>query len=102
MPRYLSIWEMDRSKVPADPKERMAFLKKMLEMTKQALKDNPGSQWGISISGTEGFALSPARRKWQDAAKGAWTFAPFIKGKILQVMSAEEAEDVLNSMTQQK
>jgi len=102
MPRYLDIWEIDMTKVPTDPDERMALVTKMHDMTKQWLKEHPGSQWGISLDGTEGFALSSARAKWQDIAAVAAVFQPYIKSRIFQVMSAEEIEEVRNSMMPKK
>jgi len=102
MPKYLNIWEIDTSKMPADPKERGPLLNKMLDMTKQMLKEKPGSQWGISLDGNMGFFLSSARGKWQDVAQSTLAFAPYVKSKIFQVMSAEEAEENLKSMAQPK
>ena len=77
-------------------------INKMMDMTKQWLAGHPGSQWGISLDGNTGFALSPARGKWQDVATTTMMFAPYVKAKSFQVMSAEEAEEVLKSMKQQK
>lgn len=102
MPKYLNIWEMDTSKMPTDPNERMMLIKKMSDMTKQWLKERPGSQWGMSLDGSHGFALSSGTGTWQDIAKSTMSFAPYVKSKVFQVISIEESDEVLKSMMQQK
>jgi hypothetical protein len=101
MPRYLVIWEMDRSKIPADPKEHMMLMKNLSDMTKKWLKDNPGSQWGMSLDAGRGYALHTSAETWQDMSKHLLSFGPYIKGDFMQVLSIEEADEVLKSMMQQ-
>ena len=102
MPKYLNLWEVDTSRMPSDPNERMALLKKMAEMTKQFLKEKPGSQWGMSLDGSQGFSLSSGSGTWQEMSMSMMAFAPYIKSKVYQVMSIEEAEELLKSMMKQK
>ena len=102
MPKYLNVWEIDTSRMPADAKERMMLINQMMEMTKQWLKERPGSQWGISLDGRTGFALSSEKVTWQQVAQSVISFAPYVKGTIHQVMSIEEAEEVFKSLSQQR
>jgi len=102
MPRYISLWEMDTSRMPSDPKERLALLQKMIDMTKQSLKENPGSQWGTFVGENKGFSLSSEGGTWQGMMKIQQMFAPYVHSKVYQAASIEEAEEVLKSMMQQK
>lgn len=101
VPRYMNLWEIDDSKVPTDPKERLALLMKMTEMTKQTLKEHPGTEWGIFLGENKGFSVSSSNATWQDMQKTTQTFAPYVKSEVCQVLSIEEAEQVLKSMMSQ-
>ncbi len=102
MPRYLVLWEMDRSRIPSDQNERMMLMKNLSDMTKKWLKENPGSQWGMSFDSGRGFALHPSTETWQGLSKHLLMFGPYIKGEYFQVVTIEEAEEVLSSMMPQK
>ena len=102
MPKYLNLWEVDMSRMPTDQNERMATMKKMLEMTKQFLKEKPGSQWGMTLDGSQGFSMSSGAGTWQEMSMSMMAFVPYIKSKVYQVMSIEEAEELLKSMMQRK
>lgn len=41
--KYFTLWEMDMSRMSADPKEMADQMTKAIEMTKQWLKNHPGS-----------------------------------------------------------
>jgi hypothetical protein len=102
MPRYLVLWEMDMSKMPTDTTEQAMLLQKMSAMTKQWLKDRPGAQWGMSLDASRGFALHTSAETWKDMAKHFMSFKPYIKGDHFEVLSIEEADEVLKSMMPQK
>ena len=96
MPKYVNLWEMDMSRIPADPNECMMLLQKMTEMTKQVLKEHPGAQWGSFIGENKGFAVG--EMSWQDIVKINQMFAPYVINKTYQAASIEELEGVLKSM----
>ncbi len=100
MPRYLNLWEVDTTKMPTDPNERMMVIKKMNDMTKQTLKDHPGSMWGLSLDGLQGYSLSSPTATWQDMTKIMRMFSPYVKFKVLQVIDIDENGEVLKAMAQ--
>ena len=100
MPRYLYIWEIDASRMPADQSERMMIVKKMSDMTKEWLKDRPGSQWGLSLDGLQGYALSAPNASWLEFTTAVQMFLPNVKSKVFQVVSIEETDEILKSMMQ--
>ena len=103
MAKYVYLWETDLSKSPADPKEMSALTTKYLEMLKQWLKDNPGSEWGGFIEEPKGYMIGG--KTPQDTMKLTGMFAPYIKFKVYQAVSVNEFEEVVKStpfITQQK
>ncbi len=96
MPKYLTLWEMDTSKMPVDPRERMVLMQKNLEMVKQSLKERPGDEWGIFLGEAKGYVIGSAG--WQDVEQAALMFYPNIKFTVHQALSAGEYEEPLNSL----
>ena len=96
MPRILNLWEMDMSRMPADPSERMALLGKQLETTKKMLDEGRISDWGLFAGGGAGYGIGPA-----DAAevlKNIMVFVPYVKFHSHPVLSIDEVAEVMRSM----
>jgi hypothetical protein len=96
--KYVTFWEMDMSKFPADPKERTGVMMKLVEMTKQWKKDHPDSDWGSFIGEFKGFSTSTGSP--QDMMKINLMFAPYVQFKVFQAASIDEVEELMKSMTQ--
>lgn len=96
MPKYFNLWEMDTTRMPTDPNERMAVLKKLLEITKQYLKENPGSEWGAFIGESKGYSSGSV--SWQELTKVQQMLAPYVHFKIYQAVSVEELEEFYKPM----
>ncbi len=94
--KYFTLWELETSKMPTDPAERAQRSAKMNEMTRQYLKDNPGSDWGIFIGESGGYGIGG--KSPQDIIKLGFMFAPYIKFKVYQAASIDELWDVMKAM----
>jgi hypothetical protein len=86
--------------MPDDPAERFKVLAKMNEMTKQFLKDNPGSDWGAFIGENQGYGTGV--KSAADIIKLQMMFAPYVRFKVYQAASVDEVWDALKSMMPQK
>jgi hypothetical protein len=102
MPRYLSLWEIDPSKMPNDPKERLTLLKKMSDMTKKTLKEHPGSEWGAFVGENGGFSISSTSATPVELTAVSQMFLPYVQFKVHQVISSEEFDEVFKALQQQK
>jgi hypothetical protein len=103
MPKYITMWEMDMSRVSNDPKERATAMTMLIEMTKEWLKNNPGTEWGIFLGESKGYTIG--EKTFQDVAKSTLAFAPYVKNVVYQALSINEFEDIYKSvmsMRQQK
>ncbi len=99
MPKYFITGEMDRNKLPTDPKERLAAIVKMLEIVKQSLKEGTISDWGWVIGESAFYVVS--EKDWRVVGKftGTW---PNIDCKVHQVASPDEMTELIKSMMQQR
>jgi len=96
MAKYLITWESDISRVPADPKERVAMRMKMLEMTKQNLKEGKISDWGIFLGGYKGYAIGEGSAV--DMAIGTAQFSPYVTFNVEEVLSVDEMLEATKSL----
>ena len=96
MAKYLITWESDMSRVPADPKERAAMRMKMLEMTKQNLKEGKITDWGIFLGGYKGYAIGEGSAV--DMAIGTAQFSPYVKFNVEEVLSVDEMLETMKSL----
>jgi hypothetical protein len=58
MARYLMLWELDRNKIPVDPKERAAGWKTLINLVKQDIKKGIIKDWGSFLGETKGFCIA--------------------------------------------
>ena len=96
MAKYLITWESDMSRVPTDPKERAAMRMKMLEMTKQNLKEGKISDWGIFLGGFKGYAIGQGSAI--DMAIGTAQFSPYVTFNVQEVLSVDEMLEAMKSL----
>jgi hypothetical protein len=89
MPKYLTTWKIDKSKMPVDNKENMEIMMKMMEITGQFLKESPGNDWGQFIGETSGFGI--VNGSWQDVARVCLQLRPYVDFQVHQVASFDEA-----------
>ena len=57
MGRYLLLWDIERTRVPLDPKERGAGFNMLLEMVKQDIKKGLTKDWGVFIGEHTGYSV---------------------------------------------
>jgi len=88
--KSFALWEMDMSKVPADPQANGALMMKMNEGIKQWLKDNPGSEWGEFIGENKGYCISNMGP--QDVMKACLMYNPYVVFKVYQAADIFEHE----------
>ena len=100
MPNTVTLWELDLSKLPGDPNERTALMAKMIEMTKQVLKEHPGTVWGAFIGEDKGYSAGPLTA--QDIVKINLMFSPFVKFKVYQAISIDEFDAIFKAVQQRK
>ena len=93
---YLLLSEMNYSALPADPTERAKITAPFLEIVKKDLDRGELMMWGMSPGGQRGFALTKQDPK--ELFGRASTFIPYVKFKVLPMLSLDEVIDVMKSM----
>ena len=89
MAKYLLLWEMDMSRLPVDPQERLAGEIKLLTMIKGDLESGRLKDWGVFPGGNAGYAIMEGTD--QDVLLGAEKYTPYAKFKASTVLSIDQA-----------
>ena len=91
--------EMDRSKAPTDPKERMKLTTTHCEMVKKAIGSGRTKMWGINPGGNHGFSVTDGDEKEIFAMIAQ--YIPHVKFKVESMLSIDEVIATLKAMQQQ-
>jgi len=95
MPKFLIIWETDRSSWPTDLKERIALRAKSVEMTKQDMKEGKISDWGVFVGGGAGYTVCEGNAL--DLYKTMQRYLPYYTFDVQEVLSIDEVAEVVKS-----
>ncbi|EFK10994.1 conserved hypothetical protein [delta proteobacterium NaphS2] len=91
----LITWEMDRSKTPDDPEERMKLTMAHCEMVKEGMDSGRTKAWGMNPGGEYGFAVSDADEKEIFAMLAQ--YIPHVKFKVESMLSIDELIAILKA-----
>ncbi|MCX5919453.1 MAG: hypothetical protein NTX30_22615 [Deltaproteobacteria bacterium] len=97
MGKYLLLWEVDRTKVPVNPKERMAGFNVLLEMVKQDIKNGTTKDWGAFVGELNGYSVVEGTEV--EIMSGLQKFAPFVHFKTHPIASVTQTEEMITALT---
>jgi len=96
MARYLLLWEIDPTKVPANPKERAALWGPMIQMVKQQIKNGTTKDWGVFAGGLKGFSVSEGDEMM--LANNVQRYLPYVTFTAYPLISIEQMEEVIENL----
>ena len=96
MARYLMLWELDRSRIPTDPKERAAAWTALTKMVKQDLAEGRAESWGSFIGGLKGYCLVDGDEV--DIGMMVQKYTPYVYFQAFAVAGIETVETILRQM----
>ena len=97
MAKYLLLWELNRDKMPDDPKVRGEGWAMMLEMIKQDLEAGIDTDWGCFVGETKGYTVSESDPV--ELMKLMQRFAPYVVFEARQVLSVDDVIEVAKSIS---
>ena len=97
MGRYLLLWEIDRTRIPVDPKERGVGFNMLLEMVKQDIKKGITKDWGVFPGEFNGYSVVEGTEV--EIMKQLQQYSPFVHFKIHPIGSVAQAEEMIKALT---
>jgi hypothetical protein len=97
--KTLLLWESNTAFIPKDPKERIALWMRMLQSVKTAIDSGITETWGISPSGDKGFSIT--NQNEQELLTSLTAYSPYVKFKVLKMLSIDEAIAAVKELQKQ-
>jgi hypothetical protein len=97
MGKYLLLWEVDRTKVPVNPKERMAGWNVLLEMVKQDIKKGLVKDWGTFVGEEFGYAVDEGSEV--EVMNACQQYSPYVHFKVHPIASVSQVEEMIKALT---
>lgn len=98
MGKVLLLWELDRTRTPVDPKERIAAWTMMTNMVKDELKSGGLKEWGMFTAEMAGYAIREGTD--EEIAIATGKYEPYVKFKAYSILSVSQAEEVVKALSQ--
>ena len=97
MGKYLVLWEMDRSKIPVDAKERGAAWTLLLDMIKKDMQAGVIKDWGAFVGELGGYNICEGT----EVEIGAMLvqYAPYSSLKVHPLASMAQMAEVFKRMS---
>ena len=98
MGKVLLLWELDRTRMPDDPKERITSWTMMMDMIKNDLKSGGLKEWGMFTAEMAGYAVREGTD--EEIAIGTGRYEPYVKFKAYSILSVSQTEEVIKALSQ--
>ena len=100
MAKFLTLWELDTTKLPEKPEEQISLYIEQLNMIKEDFeKRNPQIlDWGIFAGSNAGYSISEGTA--QEIDFGLLKYGSYVKFKVYPVLSLEQELENLKKLSQ--
>jgi hypothetical protein len=97
MGKYLLLWELDRSKIPMDLKERGDGFNLLMEMVKEDMKKGLTKEWGVFLGEFEGYSVVEGTEV--EIMNQVQKYTPFVYFKVHPLGSVAQVDEMIKAMT---
>jgi hypothetical protein len=98
MVKFLIVWELDTTKMPADLKEIVTARTKLLNMVKDDLKSGALTEWGRFAGENGGYAICEGTEVELD--KETAKYCPYVNfKKVYPILSVSQVEEVFKALS---
>ncbi len=97
MARYLYLWEIDKTKIPIDPKERGKTWSLLMSVVKNDVEKGTIREWGSFVGETNGFFVAEG-----DVVEIGLTiqqYVPYVDFKSFPLASINEVDQVISALS---
>ena len=96
MGKYLMLCELDRTRIPVDPKERGTGLNMLMEIVKQDIKKGLIKEWGVFTGEFAGYAVVEGSEV--EIMNFIQQYTPFVYFKVHPSGSVAQVEEMIQDM----
>jgi len=93
--KFITLWEIDRSKIPDGPEEQMQYWTMLLNMIKEDMKNGKTTGFGEFAGGFKGFVIREGTE--QDIHMEISKYAKFTNHKTFAFLEVSDLEEMLKA-----
>jgi hypothetical protein len=97
MGTYLVMWEIDNSRIPYDPKERIEGWNLLMAGVGQNVENGIVKDWGIFVGEKKGYSIYEATRL--DLMKILTQYVPFVKFEVHPAGTFDDVNATLKELS---
>jgi len=90
MPKFYVKWQMDTTKIPVNPEERVKGWLAMLEMTKADIKAGKLKDWGMGAGGGGGYGIMEEANE-AELYTALMKWIPYVQFEVCPVLTVDQA-----------
>ena len=96
MGKYLSLWEVDQTKIPVDPKQKGAGWGMLMAMVRKDFEKGVLKSWGGFIGETTGYAIWEG--KDLEVMNAVTQYVPFVIFKLHPVATEDQVNEMIKTL----
>lgn len=97
MGKYLVLWEVDRGRIPVDPKERGGGWSLLMSMVGQDLERGIVKDWGAFSGENRGYSIYDSSKI--DLMNSLQQYVPFCSFKVHPISSIGEVNEMIEVLS---
>jgi len=97
MGKYLLLWEVDRARIPTDPKERGAGWGLLMAMVRQDIEKGVAKDWGAFVGETNGYAVAEGTEI--EILNMTAQYGPYVSFKVYSIASESQVNEMIKGLS---
>lgn len=96
MGKYFVLWELNASKIPIDPKEKIQGYSKLMAMVRKDFEKGSTIDWGAFVGEGKGYSLMEGTEV--EVSAQLQQFVPFCIFKVYSIMSETQVNEMIKAL----
>ena len=97
MGKYLLLWEVDKTRVPTDPKERGAGWGLLMAMVRQDIEKGVSKDWGAFVGEMNGYAVAEGTEL--EVLNMTEQYVPYVTFKVHPIASESQVNEMIKALS---
>ncbi len=97
MGKYLLLWEVDRARIPIDPKERGAGWGLLMAMVRQDIEKGISKDWGAFLGENNGYAVAEGTEV--EILNMTAQYGPYVSFKVYPIASESQVNEMIKALS---
>ena len=97
MGKYLTLWEVDKTKIPIDRKERGAGWGMLMALIRQDIERGITKDWGAFVGESSGYAVLEGSEL--DVMNALQQYVPFVSFKLHAIATESQVNEMIKVLS---